>query len=121
VTEKVMKVGIAPFADFKARTLAIAKGELKPKADEPKVWFPSTESFARVLSEKNRDLLKTIVDTHPASLEDLAARTGRAPSNLSRTLNTMARYGLVELHRGERGRIRPEVPYQRIELELALG
>jgi hypothetical protein len=36
-------------------------------------------------------------------------------------MNTMAGYGLVELHRGERGRIRPEVPYQRIELELALG
>jgi predicted transcriptional regulator len=122
MTTRVMKVGIAPYADFKARTLAIARGELTPAADEPKVWFPSTESFARVLSAKNRALLATIAETHPDSLEALAAQTGRAPSNLSRTLKTMERFGLVVLHRSERGRgIRPEVPYRRIELELALG
>jgi predicted transcriptional regulator len=118
---KVMKVGIASFEDFKARTMAIARGELKPDADDPKVWFPSTESFARVLTAKNRDLLVTINKTHPGSLEELAERTGRAPSNLSRTLRTMERYGFVKLHRGERGRIRPEVPWQSITLELALN
>jgi predicted transcriptional regulator len=30
----------------------------------------------------------------------------------------MEQYGFVRLHRGERGRIRPEVPYQAISLEL---
>jgi hypothetical protein len=33
----------------------------------------------------------------------------------------MERYGFVSLHKGERGRIRPEVPYQAISLELALN
>lgn len=114
-----MKIGIAPFKDYQARTMAIARGELTPSPDDPKVWFPSTESFARVLTAKNRDLLKTIIDTHPNSLEELAASTGRATPNLSRTLRTMERYGFVELHKGERGRIRPEVPYHAISLELA--
>ncbi len=41
--------------------------------------------------------------------------------NLSRTLKTMERYGFVALHKGERGRIRPEVPYQAISLALALS
>ncbi len=118
---KVMKVGIASFDDFQARTMAIAKGELRPSADDPKIWFPSTESFARVLTARNRDLLVTISKTHPNSLEELAESTGRASSNLSRTLRTMARYGFVTLHKGERGRIRPEVPYQTITLELALN
>ena len=118
---KTMRIGIASYDDFKARTLAIARGELKPGIDEPKVWFPSTESFARVLSQKNRALLATIVETHPDSLQELAERTGRKVSNLSRTLKTMERYGFVSLHRGERGRIRPEVPYQSISLELALN
>ena len=85
------------------------------------MWFPSTESFARVLSQKNRALLATIVETHPDSLQELAERTGRKVSNLSRTLKTMERYGFVFLHKGERGRIRPEVPYQSISLELALN
>ncbi len=118
---KTMKIGIASYDDFKARTMAIARGELKPGANEPKVWFPSTESFARVLSQKNRALLATIAETHPDSLQELAERTGRKVSNLSRTLKTMERYGFVSLHKGERGRIRPEVPYQAISLELALN
>jgi predicted transcriptional regulator len=103
---------------MKARTMAIARGELKQKPGDPKVWFTSTESFAKVLSQKNRALLSTIAKTHPASLQELADRTGRRTSNLSRTLKTMEHYGFVLLHRGERGRIRPEVPYQSISLEL---
>jgi predicted transcriptional regulator len=117
---KKLKVGIASYEDIKARTMAIARGELKPSRDEPKVWFTSPESFARVLSNKNRALLDVIADTNPESLQDLAARTGRKTSNLSRTLRTMERYGFVRLHKGERGRIRPEVPYSAISLELSL-
>ena len=64
-----------------------------------------------MLSNKNRLLLDVISSTHPESLQDLAASTGRKTSNLSRMLRTMERYGFVELHRGVRGRIRPEVPY----------
>ena len=120
-TARTMRIGIATYEDFKARTMAIARGDLKPGPNEPKVWFSSTESFAKVLSNRNRALLATIAETHPASLQELAERTGRKPSNLSRTLQTMERYGLVKLHRGERGRVRPEVPYRAISLELALA
>jgi predicted transcriptional regulator len=115
---KTLKIGIASYEEMKARTMAIARGDVKPKPGDPKVWFTSTESFAKVLSNKNRALLATIAATHPASLQELAERTGRKASNLSRTLKTMERYGFVQLRRGERGRIRPEVPYQAISLEL---
>ena len=115
---KTLKIGIASYETIKARTLAIARGQLRPKAHDPKVWFTSTESFAKVLSNKNRALLAVIAATHPASLQELAERTGRKASNLSRTLKTMEHYGLVLLHRSERGRVRPEVPYQSISLEL---
>jgi hypothetical protein len=37
-------------------------GKYKPAAGEPKVWFTSAESFARVLSDRNRDLLGIIAD-----------------------------------------------------------
>src|SRR5208283_1950301 len=115
---KTLKIGIASYKDMKARTMAIARGKLKPKPGEPKVWFTSTESFAKVLSNKNRALLAMIATSHPTSLQDLAMRSGRKASNLSRTLKTMEHYGFVRLHRGERGRIRPEVPYESISLEL---
>lgn len=118
---KTLKVGIASYDDMKARTLAIAKGELHPKPSDPKVWFTSPESFAKLLSNKNRALLAQIADTHPTSLNELAETTGRTPGNLSRTLKTMERYGLVRLHKGERGKVRPEVPYRDVQLEMSLA
>jgi predicted transcriptional regulator len=117
---KKLKVGIATLEEMKRRTMAIARGRHKPAKDDPTVWFTSPESFARVLSNKNRALLNVIAATHPDSLQVLAERTGRKPSNLSRTLRTMERYGFVRLHRGTRGKIRPEVPYRSISLELPL-
>jgi predicted transcriptional regulator len=118
---RTLKVGIATAEAMKARTLAIARGELQPRAEDPKVWFTSPESFAKVLSNRNRALLATIATTHPTSLQELADQTGRKTSNLSRTLRTMERYGFVNLERGAKGRIRPEVPYQSISLELSFG
>jgi predicted transcriptional regulator len=115
-----LKVGIASYEDMKARTLAVAQGRLRIAADEPKVWFTSTESFAKVLSAGNRELLRVIAEQAPGSLDALAAITGRAKSNLSRTLKTMAGYGLIRLERGERGRIAPRLTHDRIELELEL-
>ena len=44
---KSLKVGIARYADMKARTMAIAPGELKPRPGEPEVWFTSIESLPR--------------------------------------------------------------------------
>lgn len=116
-----LKVGIATAREMKERSLAIARGDLRPAADEPKVWFTSPESFAKVLSNKNRALLEFIASTNPGSLKELAAGTGRAASNLSRTLRTMEQYGLVRLHHGPRGEVRPEVPYQAITLEMPLA
>jgi predicted transcriptional regulator len=61
-----------------------------------------------------------IADRAPHSLEKLAEITGRAKSNLSRTLRTMEQYGLVRLDRDERGRITPKVIYDRVELDVPL-
>ena len=49
-----------------------------------------------------------IREEQPDSLSQLADLTGRAPSNLSRTLKTMERYGLVEMRRQDR-HVRPVV------------
>jgi predicted transcriptional regulator len=115
-----LKVGIASYEQMKARTMAVARGERRIAPDEPRVWFTSTESFARVLSAGNRELLRIIAEKTPASLDELAELTGRAKSNLSRTLKTMESYGLVRLERGERGRISPKVTHDRVELDLPL-
>src|SRR5258708_28621597 len=95
-------------------------GGERPARGARKVWFTSTESFSKVLSAGNRDLLRIIAEKAPGSLDELAALTGRKKSNLSRTLKTMEGYGLVRLVRGERGRIAPKVTHDRVELEIPL-
>ena len=115
-----LKVGIATYEEMKARTMAVARGERRVSPDEPRVWFTSTESFAKVLSAGNRELLRVISEKAPGSLDELARITGKAKSNLSRTLRTMEGYGLIRLERGERGRITPKVMHDRVELDLPL-
>lgn len=103
---KAIVIGIMPQEQIRERVLAIARGEYKPKPNEPKVWFTSMKSLAEVLSDDNRALLKVISETKPESITALAKATGRRPSNLSRTLKTMSHYGIVELHK-ENNQVRP--------------
>jgi len=103
---KPILIGIMPQERMRERVLAIARGNYKPKPNEPKVWFTSMKSLAEVLSDDNRALLHIILQTKPASISALAEVTGRKPSNLSRTLKTMSNYGIVELKR-ERNQVRP--------------
>jgi predicted transcriptional regulator len=115
-----LKVGIASLDQFKKYTMAIARGEYKRKPDEPKVWFSSIDSFAKVLSARNRELLRLIAETQPHSLSELAKSSGHAKSNLSRTLKTLELYNLVHFEKGT-GRTRvPRTTYTDVVLDLSL-
>ncbi len=105
---KVMKVGIISKEDYIKRTMAIAKGTYKPRKDEPKIWFESLNSMSQVLSSENQNLLKVIIEHKPMSLAELERLSNRKKSNLSRTLKTLERYGIVELPKKE-GRLVPKV------------
>lgn len=117
---RTLKIGIADYDRMKARTMEIARGECKPAKGEPMVWFTSVESFAKVLSRRNQELLALIAREKPRSLTELADLAGRNKSNLSRTLKTMSRYGLVELTEGRRGMLVPRVRYDRVRLDVSL-
>ena len=117
---KTLRIGIASYDRMKRCSMAIARGEHQPAEGEPTVWFTSIESFAKVLSGRNRELLATIAREKPDSLTEVAKLAGRNKSNLSRTLKTMSRYGLVELTEGQRGTLVPRVPYDQVRLDVAL-
>lgn len=75
----------------------------------PTVWFDTWRQLVGVLSDENRHLLKTISSARPQTIAELAKLSGRAPSNLSRTLKNLQAHGLVRFHRTDGGRaIRPE-------------
>ncbi len=117
---RTLRIGIAPYEQIKARTLAIAQGQKKPAPNEPKVWFTSIESLAQVLSSRNKLLLQVIARSNPTSMTELEELSGREKSNLSRTLKTMERYGLVVLIKDAKGRIVPRVAYERLSLDVDL-
>jgi predicted transcriptional regulator len=104
---KTITIGILPQAQIRERMLAIAKGTVKVKPSDPKVWFTSMRSLAEVLSDENRALLRVISDLQPNSIAELAQVTGRSPGNLSRTLKTMANYSLVEMQPVNQRQVRP--------------
>lgn len=115
---KKIVIGIMSQEDIRKRVIAIAKGQYKPKKNEPKVWFPSMKSLAEVLSDQNRALLKMIAELKPESLKELADAAGRQQSNLSRTLKTMEHYGFVELKRTNRV-VKPIVKATEFEIHAA--
>ena len=117
---KKLIVGIAGYDDMKARSLAIAKGEYSPKPGEPKVWFTSLESFAKVLSKRNVELLQIIAEHQPVGYKELESLSGRKIPSLSRTLRTMERYGLVRLEEGPGHKIIPHALYSDVELKYPL-
>jgi len=99
---KTMKIGIMNRDEFRRRTVAIAKGEYKPSADDPKVWFDSVESMSQMLSTRNLELLRVIGERRPQSLGELSSITGRKKESLSRTIKKMSEHGLVTIESGPR-------------------
>jgi predicted transcriptional regulator len=102
---KAMKVGIMPYEKYKQYTMAIACGQYKPKRNEPKIWFESIETFCQVLSTRNVELLKLIDEKKPQSIRELAEMSGRRVSNLSRTLKTFSKYGIIDIIENKKAKV----------------
>jgi predicted transcriptional regulator len=75
---KTLKVGIASRQAIARYTRDVVAGRRSRTADDPDIWFTSVESFAKVLSERNRELLALIAKRRPDSIDALAAASGRA-------------------------------------------
>lgn len=117
---KVLTIGIISKKDYIKRTIAIAKGEYKPRKDEPKVWFESIKSMAQVLSNENQELLKLIAQYKPCSLTELEKISHRKIANLSRTLKTLEKYNIVELPKATNGSIAPKVRATDFKVQFGL-
>ena len=69
-------------------------------------------------------LLDIVRRAEPQSISELANESGRAKSNLSRTLKNLSRFAIVAMvHHSEHGRTTraPRVKYDDFELRATLG
>ncbi|MXZ81591.1 MAG: MarR family transcriptional regulator [Gammaproteobacteria bacterium] len=117
---KRLKIGIMSREQFQRRAVDIAAGKINPKRGEPKIWFSSIRSLSEVLSDNNVRLLKLIDEHQPETLQDLAQLSGRKSSNLSRTLKTMEKYGIVELRKHDSRKVQPIAKATEFDIQYAI-
>jgi predicted transcriptional regulator len=114
---KMLKVGIATVPQQRARSLAIAAGTRKRGADEPYVWFPTVAAMARVLSDENMALLRALREQQPDTMDSLAKVVGKQAPNVSRSLHTMAEYGLVKFIKKGRT-VTPQATFEHLSVDF---
>ncbi|MFV2058214.1 MAG: transcriptional regulator, partial [Thiohalomonadales bacterium] len=71
------------------------------------------------LSSDNQNLLKLIIEHKPRSLAELEKLSDRKKSNLSRTLKTLERYGIIQLSKKD-GKLVPKVIATDFKVEFGL-
>lgn len=76
---------------------AVARGERHAPSDASKPSFNSVEAVVRLLTTDNRRLLALIRDRKRESVAELAAMTGRAQPNPTRTLAKLESAGFIRM------------------------
>lgn len=84
---------------------AVSRGERPAPKDAGGMTFDSVEALLRLLTPQNRELLAVIRDKKPQSITELAAMTGRAQPNLTRTLRKLAAVGFVRMKSIDRRKV----------------
>lgn len=98
-------VKIQGHASLREEMKAVARGEKKAPKDAGSMSFDSVEALLRLLTPQNRELLAIIRDKKPQSIAELAALTGRAQPNLTRTLGKLEAIGFVRFKTVERRKV----------------
>lgn len=109
------RIGVMSEELIKKRVLSIAAGEYKPQKDEPKVWFSSINAISQILCSENIKLLKIMKNERPETITELGLLSGRSPSNLSNTLQTLALKGFIRMERAGKS-VRPVALFTDFEI-----
>jgi predicted transcriptional regulator len=121
VSNRILHIGIASREEIHKRMLRIAKGEIRHRPGEPKVWFTSAEALARVFSNKNMLLIEMIRHAEPSSVTELAEKVGRAKTNVLRSLKALQEYDVIAFEDGTGGRKAPRLRYDDFRIDGHLG
>jgi predicted transcriptional regulator len=96
---------------------AVARGERPAPQDAALPSFNSVEALMRLLTPENRRLLAVIRDRQPQSVAELAAITGRAAPNLTRTLAKLEAVGFVRMRTVARRKV-PTAAVRTLRVEI---
>ena len=99
--------------ELKEEMRAVARGERRASP------LPAAPLLA-ALSREALELLGVLLREHPANVTELVTLTGRAQSNISRSLQLLAKHRLIRLVREGR-EIRPEAIAKAVSVDLVSG
>lgn len=118
---KNIKVAIMPKEKMKEYTLKIARGEIRPGPDTPKIFFPTIRAMSEALNENNQALMAAINTYRPNTISELATILHKDLGNVSRALKKLESYGLVKLEKnnGDRDKT-PKLVADKISFEMSL-
>jgi len=91
------RIKIQTMRELRNEMLHVARGKKRAPRHASAPSFESVDVLLRLLTPQNRRLMATIRDNRPASIAELARMSGRAPSNLTRTLQKLEAAGLVRM------------------------
>lgn len=121
--QTTLVITVDTLADVEARSRNAFQAALEddmPAEDmERRLSFADTDEFSRVLSPRAIDLLQTIAREEPESMREAARLVDRDIKDVSRNLERLAEYGIVEFVEEGRSK-RPVVPFDDIEVRLPL-
>ena len=100
-------------AELREEMRGVARGERRAAP------LPAAPLLA-ALSREALDLLGVVLRERPATVAELAARIGRAQPNVSRSLQQLARHGLIKLEREGR-EVRPIPVAREVRVDLVTG
>jgi len=118
VTKRILRIGIASREFIHTRMLAIAKGEIRVQANDPRVWFTSYEALARVFSKTNIMLIEILRQKDLHSVTELAKEVGKEKTNVLRSLKILQEFEIVEFEEGDGGRKAPRLKYNEFETRM---
>lgn len=106
--------------EFKGVYKKVARGErVKPRFG---ISFPDLETARRILTPERLQIMRCIREQHPQSIYRLAKLVGRDFKNVHTEIQELRKMGIVKIARSRRGRrqVIPRVPYDKINLGIAL-
>lgn len=96
---------IVTHGQLREEMTVVARGEQAAPPGAGGVSFESVEALMRLLTPENRQLLAIIRDRKPRSIAELAALSGRAAPNLTRTLTKLRAAGFVRMEDDRRRKV----------------
>ncbi len=87
------------------------------------IGFENIDTLRKVLTQKRLELLKVIREKSPDSIYELAKMVNRDLKSVATDVKVLKDYWLISLEKSKKGRsrVKPEIEFDKLNIEIALA